>query len=255
MDETFFDGVEVEQVELSSGARVGLPIRYYDWASIMAHFPAPTPTVRKLLPSDKLKPAQLRPGTAILSMVAMEYRQIADLAPYNEFAIMVPVLYEPTINVPALPLLFPHWFRRLGFYIHHLPVTTQAAYDAGVEIWGYPKFVAEITLEDLGDMHRCRLRAEGKDIVTLEVEKLATRDKPLDFYTYSVKDGQLLKTLVQAQGQIGIARNRGGASYILGDHPISEELRALGMGGTAVECQYAPQVQSLLHPAGKRLPL
>jgi hypothetical protein len=255
MDETFFAGVEVEQVELSSGLRVGLPVCYYDWASIMAHFHAPTPAIRKLLPTDRLKPAQLRPGTAILSMVAMEYRQVADIGAYNEFAIMVPVLYEPAINIPGLPLLFPQWFRRLGFYIHHLPVTTQASYDAGVEIWGYPKFVAEISFEDLADVLRCRLRAEGKDIVTLEMEKLATRDKPLDIYTYSVKDGQLLRTLVQAKGQVCIARNRGGASYILGDHPIAEELRALGMGDTAVECQYAPQVQSLLHPAGERLPM
>jgi hypothetical protein len=254
MGETFLDAVEVEQVELSSGARIGLPIRYYDWALMMAHFPAPTSAVRELLPSDRLKPAQLRPGTAILSMVAMEYRQIADLAPYNEFAIMVPALYEPAINIPALPLLLPQWFGRLGFYIHHLPVTTQQAFEGGVEIWGYPKFVAEIGFEDLPEAHRCRLRADGKDILTLEVDKLATRASTTDFYTYSVKDGQLLKTLVQAQGQIGIARDKGGASYTLGDRPIAE-VRALGMEGTAVERRYAPQLQSLLHPAGERLPL
>lgn len=47
---------------------------------------------------------------------------------------MVPVLYEPTVNIPGLPLLFPHWFKRFGLYIHHLPVTTQAAYDFGDEI-------------------------------------------------------------------------------------------------------------------------
>ena len=41
----------------------------------------------------------------------------------------------------------------------------------------------------------------------------------------------------------------------LGDHPIAEDLRALGMGETAVERLYAPQVQSMLHPASERLPL
>jgi len=255
VDETFFAGVRIEEVELSTGVRIGLPVRYYDWSVIMAHFPVPTTTVRKLLPTNKLKPAQLMPGTAILSMVAMEYRRIADVAPYNEFGIMVPVLYEPTANIPGLPLLFPHWFKRFGLYIHHLPVTTQAAYDFGVEIWGYPKILAEISFEDVGRVRRCRLRAEGKDIVTLEVKKLATRARPMNFYSYTVKDGQLLRTLLQSQGQVGIARFRGGASYTLGDHPIAEELRALGMGKTAVECLYAPQVQSMLHPPGERLPL
>ena len=255
MDETFFAGVKIEEIELSTGVRIGLPVRYYDWSAIMAHFPAPAAKVRELLPSDKLKPALLMPGTAIVSFVAFEYREIADVAPYNEFGIMVPVLYEPAVNIPGLPLLFPHWFRRFGLYIHHLPVTTQEAYDFGVEIWGYPKFVAEISFKDVGEMRRCRLRAEGKDIMTLEVKKLATRSRLMNYYSYTVKDGQLLRTLIQPQGQQGITRFRGGASYTLGDHPIAEELRALGMGKTAVERLYAPQVQSMLHLAGERLPL
>lgn len=255
MEETLFAGVTIEQVTLSTGVRIGLPVRYYEWSAIMAHFPASVAAVRKLLPTDKLKPAQLVPGTAILSMVAIEYRRIADVAPYNEFGIMVPVLYEPTVNIPGLPLLLPHWFRRFGLYVHHLPVTTQAAYDFGVEIWGYPKIVAEICFEDVGQMRRCRLRADGKDIVTLEVVKLATRARSMDFYSYTIKDGRLLRTRIQTQGQFGIARFRGGASYTLGDHPIAEELRALGMGKTAVERLWAPQVQSMLHPAGERLSL
>ncbi len=255
MEEDFFAGVKIEQVELFTGLRIELPVRYYDWSAIMAHFPVPAAAVRRLLPTDRLKPAQLTPGTAILSMVAMEYRQIADVAPYNEFGIMVPVLYEPTVNIPGLPLLFPRWFRRFGLYVHHLPVTTQDAYDFGVEIWGYPKIVAEIRFEAAGPARRCRLRDEGKEIMTLEVKKLATRARQMNFYSYTVKDGQLLRTLIQTQGLFGLVRFRGGASYTLGDHPIAEELRALGMGKTAVECLYASQVQSMLHPAGERLPL
>lgn len=255
MEETFFSGVKIEQVDLSTGARIGLPVRYFDWTAIMAHFPVPVVTVQKLLPTEKLKPARLAPGTAILSLVAMEYRRIADVAPYNEFGIMVPALYAPAVILPGLPLLFPHWFKRFGLYVHHLPVTTQEAYDFGVEIWGYPKIVAEINFEDTDQVRRCRLRAEGKDILTLEAPKLATRARPMNFYSYTVKNGQLLRTLIQTRGQFGIARFRGCASYTLGDHPIAGELRALGIGKKAVECLYATQVQSMLHPASKRLPL
>lgn len=255
VDTTFFTGARVEATRLSTGALIGLPVRYYDWSAIMAHFPTPAAAVRTLLPTDKLKPAQLVPGTGILSLAAMEYRGIADVEPYNEFGIMVPVLYEPTVNVAGLPLLFPDRFARFGFYVHHLPVTTQAAYDFGVEIWGYPKFVAEISFEDTGRTRRCRLRAAGKDIAVLEVAKTATRSRPLDLFSYTVKDGQLLHTRIQAEGQVNITRFREGASCDLGDHPIAEELRALGMRRTAVERLYAPQVQSMLHPAAARLPL
>ena len=143
MDKTFFAGVNIQEVELSTGVRIGLPRRYYDWSGIMAHFPVPAAAVRKLLPTDELKPAQLVPGIAMLSLMAIEYRKIADVPPYNEFAIMVPVLYEPTVNIPGLPLVLPHWFKRFGLYVHHMPVTTQVACDVGIEIWGYPKIVAK----------------------------------------------------------------------------------------------------------------
>lgn len=196
----------------------------------------------------------------MVALTAMEYRKIADVAPYNEFAVSVPVQYEPMVNIPGLPVLFnpllsPRWYRKFGMYIHYLPVTTQAARDFGVEIWGYPKVVAEVSFEDVGNARRCRLGAEGRDIITLTVEKLPTKARRIDLHTYSVKDGRLLRTPVQTQGQYGITRFPGGASYTLGDHPIAGELKTLGLGKTALGRFYAPQVQSMLHPASERLPL
>jgi hypothetical protein len=70
MDETFFADMGLEEVELSSGARIELPIRYLDWSAIMAHSPVPEAAVLKLSPSSRLKPVLLSPGTAVLSMVA-----------------------------------------------------------------------------------------------------------------------------------------------------------------------------------------
>ena len=49
MDKTFFAGVNIEQVELATRARIGLPVRYYDWSGIMAHFPVSAAAVRKLI--------------------------------------------------------------------------------------------------------------------------------------------------------------------------------------------------------------
>lgn len=255
METAFFADVEVEQTELSTGAFIGLPVRYLEWSAMMAHFPAPAAALRELLPSEKLKPAELVPGTGIVSLAAMEYRRIADVEPYSEFGIMVPVLYEPSRNVPGLPLLMPDRFERFGLYVHHLPVTTEEARVFGVELWGYPKFIAEIGFEETDRVRRCRLRADGTSIATLEVAKSATRTRPMDLFSYTVKDGRLLYTRIQAQGEMSTVRLRGGACCDLGDHPIAEELRALGMRRTAVERLYAPQVQSLLHAATAHLPL
>lgn len=258
MDDNFFSGAKSEEVVISTGVRIRLPERYLDWSWMNAFFPASAARVRRLLPSDKLKPFLIMPGVSMVSLTAMEYRKIADVAPYNEFSLSVPVQYEPLMNVPGLPVLFhplfsPRWYRKFGMYIRHLPVTTQGARDFGVEIWGYPKFVAEISFEDRGATRRCRLRSKGKDIVVLDVGKMATKEQRIDFYTYSVKDGRLLRTPVQTQGEYGITRMPGGASYALGDHPLAQELRSLGMGKTAVGRIYAPQVQSMLNAASERL--
>ena len=260
MNETFFTGIKIEETVLSTGVRVGLPVRYYDWSWMIASFSASAAKVQRLLPSNKLKPLLIMPGTAMISIGAMEYRRIADVAPYNEFVIAVLVQYEPSVNVPGLSLLFhplltPQRYSKVGAYIHRLPVSTQEACDLGVDIWGYPKLVTEIVFEDIDQVRRCRLRAEGKDAVTLEVKKLATKARAVNFYSYTVKKDQLLRTLIQTQGQYGITRFPGGASYILGDGPIAEELRALGMGKTALNRIYAPRLQSLLHPASEWLPL
>ena len=44
------------------------------------------------------------------------------------------------------------------------------------------------------------------------------------------------------------------SSYVLGDHPIADELRSLDIGDKAVQYIYAPRLQSLLYPGEKRLP-
>ena len=253
MEKDFFAGVEVERMELPSGRVMELPVRYYDWSAMMAHFPAPVAKLRELLPSQRLKPALLTPGTGLLTLAAFEYRDLACFPPYNELAIGIPVQYEPAVNIPALPLLRQQWFSTFGLYIHHLPVTTQEAYEFGVEVWGYPKFLAEISFEETEQVRRCFLHADGKDILTLEVEKLRTKKESLDYYSYTVKGGQLLRTHIEVQGEAGMVRLRGGATFALGDHPIADQLGALNIGEKAAECLYAPRVQSMLHAAERRL--
>jgi hypothetical protein len=260
VERDFFAATQIEETVLSTGDRIGLPVRYYEWSWINALFPAPAAGVQRLLPTSRLKPLLITPGTAMISIAAMEYLRIADVAPYNEFAIGVPVQYEPAVNVPGISLLFhpllsPQRFERFGVYIHRLPVTTQAAYDFGVEIWGYPKMVTEIVFEDEERARRCRLRAAGEDMVTLEVKKSSTEARELSWHTYTVKDGQLLRTLIQTEGQFGISRSFGGASYSLGSGPIADELAALGVGKTTLGRIYAPQIRSQLHPASERLQL
>jgi hypothetical protein len=74
-------------------------------------------------------------------------------------------------------------------------------------------------------------------------------------YFFTEKDGLLLRSLIRGQGEQGISGDKGGASYTLGDHPIADELRSLGIGGTTALYRYTPRWQSLAFLPVERLPL
>ena len=122
---------------------------------------------------------------------------------------------------------------------------TQIAYDAGVEIWGLPKFIAQIEFEETRNQRRCVLQADAKEILTLEV---ANRDRDLksetyDFQTFSMKDKMLLKTPVHSCGQVWASRKADSASLHLGNHPVSEELRALKLNTKPLKTIIYPNMQ------------
>jgi hypothetical protein len=244
-DDPFFAGRKIEERE-GCGRRWQFPIRYYDLTMISASFPAPVAAVQKILPTGALKPVQLMPDLAVVNLVAFEYHHIDQLAPYNEFMVAVPVLYKTSDQGPGLP----------GGYVFHLPVSTEEARCAGVELYGFPKFLAEITFEDASQARSCGVRADGRGIISLEVKKTDTKKTQLpDAYPYTVKNSQLLRTRTQWQAQAGIAEVKGGASFTLGDHRIAEQLRALELGKASVRHLYATQGQAMLHLPGEPLPL
>jgi hypothetical protein len=82
---------------------------------------------------------------------------------------------------------------------------------------------------------RCRLWAEGADIVTLDGHKLATKHRTLDWPRHTMKDDQFLGTCTYVRAEIGISMSRGGVAYTLGDHPIADELRPLDIDGKALQ--------------------
>jgi len=245
VDDPFFAESKTEERE-GCGRRWTFPIRYYDLTMIGANFPAPVAAVQKILPTRALRAVQLVPDVAVVALRAFEYRHIDQAAPYNEYMVAVPILYRTPDQGPELP----------GLYVSHLPVTTEEARCAGVEFWGFPKFRGEITFEDAGEARSCRVRADGRDIVSLEVKKTDTKKTQLpDVYVHTVKNGQLLRTRTQWQTEGGIADVKGGASFTLGNHPVAEQLRALEMDKTSVRHVYATWGQAMLHLPGERVPL
>jgi hypothetical protein len=88
------------------------------------------------------------------------------------------------------------------------------------------------------------------------VRKTDTKKTQLpDAYFYTVTNGQPLRTRTQAQAEAGIADVKGGASFILGDHRVAEQRRALQMAKAPLTHLYATQGQLMLHLPGEHLAL
>jgi len=250
-DPGFPNGIQVTKQNVTVDGRthwVELPQRYYDWSFIMAHFPAPTSRVKQLLPDDGLEAVEIVPGLAVVSLAAFEYRHMATLASYNEVAVMVPVRFEPESRVPFLPLLSPDHYD-VGFWVHHLPVTPQEPCDVGVGVWGLPKvFTPDITFHDSGWTRQCELRENGQHVLTLSVAMGETITEARRFYAFSVRNGALLKSLIDTRGQYHAWWGPAHASFTLGSHQVAQDLQALEVQNLAVAGLFAFSAKSRLHP-------
>jgi hypothetical protein len=260
MTDDFFEQARRQDITLASGELFHLPVLYTDATEIMAVFPASTDDVRELLPSGDLQPVEIMPGKAIVGFAAWEYPQLtqADGAPgssYNELVIAFPVLYEPSINVPILPLLMSSRFNSYGEYIYKMFVTTEQARDLGIELWGTPKSLAEITFDETDHTRCCRVRADGQDVLTLEVEKTPVRPRRVYSRLYTIKDDRLLRWAFETEGDYGTATLHGRASLRLGSHLIAETLRQLDIGTTVLEREYGRHVRGMLHLPIDQIPM
>lgn len=142
--------------------------------------------------------------------------------------------------------------RATSSYVWQLPVNTEHARAGGVDLFGYPKFLADIVFEKSDDRISCTLSEEGQDILQLRGRRLPTRPGKLTRYiTYAVENGNPLVTEVLVN-PIEYAESYGGAAVELelgSSHPVSEVLNQIDLGKQALAYQYSPVNEAILFPA------
>lgn len=245
----FFDGVrQIEATIADQSAK--LPIFYYDGSAMTAMFPARYGALRRLLPDPRFVPARLAPGVGMVGVSCFEYRD-TDVGPYNELAVSV-VLNWPHFlpNLPARALASMLRSGQLHAYVHHLPVTTEAARAGGVDYYNYPKFVGSIEFSELGDERVCHL-AEGEEpILTLRARRIpAPRSEEMQIFSHLYMDRQPQSSEFKISArQLGICSKPGAATLELaGRHPIATELSGLLLSRRALHLQYMPDFEGILY--------
>ena len=233
--------------EIPADRRFKLPVFYYDNTSFTAIYTAATREVRKYLPHLAMHPAEVMPGRCLVALTAFEYRK-TDIDPYNEFSIAVIISFGRKA-IPGWTVLKQMVNRSFEAYIWHLPVTTELARYGGVELYGYPKFIAGIGIVKGKDRIECHLAEGETPILTLKGPVLpVSPGKVTRYRTYPMKEGVVLCGNVYANPlEYAETRSTAGVELILGkDHPIGRELAAIDLGKKALMYQYEPLTEAIL---------
>ncbi|QSG11542.1 Acetoacetate decarboxylase [Halapricum desulfuricans] len=207
------------QATISTGHTFQLPAQLS--ASIVgAVFSADRGAVATLLPAG-LEPIRATRTRAALTVLAVTYDRVGEdtIDPYDEVGVLIPAVETGTRTWPYLSGLR----RGVSGYVYTLPVSTEPARAFGVDIWGYPKLVAEIDLRDTGRIRHATVIADGQQIISFEGWRPPTIPARLSGYNYTVKDEQLLREKTRLSGSVGMWP-RGHAELAFGKHPIGQRL-------------------------------
>lgn len=219
------------------GKTVTLPCVVRDAASGTAMYMVSSTEAQRLVPEpfEVLQPA---PGLTQMSLLMVDYKD-NDLGDYNEVGIIFFVKPRGAADDQA------------GTYIHQLPVNQSFTCEAGCKIWGFPKSVQKIDMDYRDDSATCRLEMEGRHVFTLTVPRGGDAETPDGASTgYTLIDG-VPHTNQFTRGGTGEQTTPGnmGVALELGDHPIAEELRKLGMPKDAILSNWCEHMRGNFGPS------
>lgn len=221
-------------VHALTGIRMDLPVRYLDMAMMGGVFRLEAEEAKRLVANDLFAPSVAEDGLARCHVTALEYRNIDILYPYNELAVTIPGKLQGLERDTDL------------LYYLHLPVTTEDARWPGVEIYGFPKYVAGIDFEEGENEVTCSFALEGEEVLAFTVGKGPVEEG--DYYAdnLSVLDGVPLLSSFRAHGQCHTSDQRGGSRLRFGEHRMAQELQSAQIELSSWSHFYCPTMVATL---------
>lgn len=214
------------RVTVSTGQTFQLPVSLS--ASIVgAVYPADSGSVAAMLPTG-LEPIRATPSRAALTVLAVRYDRVGrdTIEPYDEVGVLLPAVPTGTRTWPYVSVLR----RGVSGYVWTLPVSTEPARAFGVDIWGYPKFVADFECWEEGRTRRTTVRADGERLLSITARRPPTVPARLSGYNFTVSDGRLLREETRLSGRVGVRPGGAATRLSFGDHPLGRELAAVDVG-------------------------
>lgn len=207
---------------------VTIPVEVRSARMVVGQWLVDADAAQEVIAYSGLRIARQLGGRAMCSISAVQYLD-NDLGPYHEIAVAFVV--HPHDQPDARPsLTAPVTF------IHRLPVNQTFTCAAGKGIWGFPKWVADISYVDRPGRTEAVLIDDGELVLGLSVRHspIPLPAQELAMSCYSWDEGVLRRTPWTTRNGLAHARP-GGATLELGSrHPMAAELRSIGLPKRAV---------------------
>ena len=214
-----------------------LPIHYYDTETMSALFPVPITPLATVLPAGLL-PLEIAPGVGAVDIAFLNHHSVDYLSPYHEMAVLV-LTYDPSALAEGY---LPY------FQLSSVVTSEQAIWKSGA--WNLPVTLGNTMCHQLKPKgFKCMASADDQLVMKVEIQsKYLTMPNPTNpinkLEILTVKDGYLLRTAwVQHGDYFTNTANQSEVTLKLGDHPMAQQLRDLGVGSYPSMGQYwAPTI-------------
>ena len=211
------DATGVYEIE---GRRLHAPVQVRSARMASGIFLIEADRAQAVIDGTGLRVSRKRGNRAVVTLALVKYVD-TDLDAYDELGLC--------FGVDAPPGAEPLGRGVVANYIHKLPVSEPFTCAAGRGIWGFPKWVDDLTVRF--GASRADARLAGQVAVTLREGPVPVPARPLTMACYSNDaDGGLLRTDWSTSNRHTRLRLGGTSAYVnlLGDGPFSDDLRALG---------------------------
>jgi hypothetical protein len=219
------------------GVELGYPTQFRDGSSAAALFVVDARAAQKLIAGTGFELAEIAPRRGILAFTCVHYTD-TDCGVYEETAqaFFVRRLDGRGSTFDAFPGVGSYlssWRNLLtgnvASYTWRLQVTTRLSQQCGLQMWGFPKEIADIDFQQRGAEAHCSLSMDDRKVFRFTIPSRGERTPtPITSTVYSIYEGAPhVSYLTQSYRETGYFP--GGATLTLGDHPLADELRSLGL--------------------------
>jgi len=204
----------------------------------------------------KVKPIMMTHNRSLVAFSCYEYKNVMNVAPYNEIAMTIPVMVDPRVNVPLLPMIADKMFPNFGYYVFGMPVTSKENQIRGNKIWGLPKITQEINITEKED--NCVIVAKEETDEPYFKLRVPMNGKPTDFDVtsnlYSRLDGKFLQSETNFKATFNVTKymqlllkknaTPDQTYLILGDTESAKVLKDLEIEGHPFQFRFAKHMNS-----------